>query len=130
IYSYGSLYGSNGPENLRPSFHSTPIALAGGGIIESVTSNGPTVRAFPDPTCALGVATAALLAMHARERTGRGQYVETTMLTSMGYGMGRWCLLYEGKEDPIPDQGRHGYHAVHRLYRIETGDGGRRTGDV
>jgi crotonobetainyl-CoA:carnitine CoA-transferase CaiB-like acyl-CoA transferase len=121
IYMYGSLYGSQGPEKHRPGFHSTPNALAGGGIIESGEGNPPRDRTFPDPTGALGVATAALLGLQARERTGRGQYVETTMLASMGYAMGRWCLLYEGKEDPIADQGQHGYHALHRLYRAGGG---------
>jgi crotonobetainyl-CoA:carnitine CoA-transferase CaiB-like acyl-CoA transferase len=117
IYMYGSLYGSKGPEKHRPGFHSTPNALAGGGIIESGKGNPPADRTFPDPTGALGVATAAMLGLQARERTGKGQYIETTMLTSLGYAMGRWDLLYAGKEDPIPDQGQHGYHALHRLYR-------------
>jgi crotonobetainyl-CoA:carnitine CoA-transferase CaiB-like acyl-CoA transferase len=122
IYIYGSLYGSNGPESHRPGFHSTPNALAGGGFLESGLGNPPRDRSYPDPAAALAVATAALLGIQARERTGRGQYIETQMLTSTGYALSRWCLQYEGKpDDPTPDSGQHGYHALHRLY--ETGDG-------
>jgi crotonobetainyl-CoA:carnitine CoA-transferase CaiB-like acyl-CoA transferase len=122
IYIYGSLYGSKGPEAHRPGFHSTPNALAGGGFLESGKGNPPRDRSYPDPAAALAVATAALLGLQARERTGRGQYIETQMLTSTGYALSRWCLQYEGKpEDPMPDQGQFGFHALHQLY--ETGDG-------
>ena len=122
IYMYAALYGSKGPWSHRPGFHSTPNALSGGGIIESGLGNPPRDRHYPDPAGAMGVASAAMLALHARERTGKGQYVETTMLTSAGYVLSRWGVQYPGKPDDLmPDQGQHGYHALHRLY--ETKDG-------
>ncbi|MSQ25052.1 MAG: CoA transferase [Dehalococcoidia bacterium] len=122
IYMYASLYGSKGPWKHRPGFHSTPNALSGGGVIESGRGNPPRDRHYPDPAGALGVATAAMLALHARERTGKGQYVETTMLTASGYVISRWGVRYQGKPaDPIPDQGQHGYHALHRLYETKEG---------
>ena len=122
VYLYGSCYGSKGPWSHRPGFHSTPSAVAGSGIYESGRGNPPRDRVYPDPAGALGVATAAMLGLMARERTGKGQYLETTMINSAGYVLSHWGLQYEGKpEDPMPDQGQHGYHALHRLY--ETGDG-------
>ncbi len=122
IYIYGSCYGTNGPWAHRAGFHSTPNALAGSGVIESGRGNPPRDRSFPDPAGALGVATCAMIGLHARERTGKGQYLETTMITSMGYAVAHWSLQYKGKpEDIMPDKGQHGYDALHRLY--ETKDG-------
>jgi crotonobetainyl-CoA:carnitine CoA-transferase CaiB-like acyl-CoA transferase len=122
IYLYGSCYGSNGPWSHRPGFHSTPSAVAGSGIYESGRGNPPRDRVYPDPAGALGVATAAMLGLTARDRTGKGQYLETTMINSAGYALSHWGLQYEGKpEDPMPDQGQHGYHALHRLYKTEDG---------
>ncbi len=122
VYLYGSCYGTNGPWSHRPGFHSTPSAVAGSGIYESGRGNPPKDRVYPDPAGALGAATAAMIGLTARERTGKGQYLETTMINSAGYALSHWGLQYEGKpEDSIPDQGQHGYHALHRLY--ETKDG-------
>ena len=122
VYVYGSCYGTYGPWKHRPGFHSSPNAIAGSGIIESGVGNPPKDRVFPDPAGALGVATAAMIGLHARDRTGKGQYVETTMLSSLAYAVSSWSLQYDGKPaDPIPDQGQHGYNALHWLY--ECGDG-------
>jgi crotonobetainyl-CoA:carnitine CoA-transferase CaiB-like acyl-CoA transferase len=122
IYVYGGAFGSKGPWARRPGFHSSPNAIAGSGIVEAGRGNPPINRTYADPASALATATATLLALHARELTGRGQYVETTMLSSMAYTVAPWGLTYEGKpDDPLPDQGQHGFHALHRLY--PTADG-------
>jgi crotonobetainyl-CoA:carnitine CoA-transferase CaiB-like acyl-CoA transferase len=122
VYVYGSCYGTNGPWSHRPGFHSTPNALAGSGIIESGEGNPPRDRTFPDPTGALAVATASMLGLTARERTGKAQYVETTMINSLSYVIAPWNVQYEDKPKvPINDHGQHGLHALTRLY--ETGDG-------
>lgn len=120
LYIYGSCYGSNGPWKSRAGFHSTPNALAGSGVLESGCDNPPRDRSFPDPVGALSAATAAMIGLHARERTGKGQYLETTMINSLGYVVAPWGLQYRGKpEDPLPDQGQHGYHALHQLYEAK-----------
>ncbi|MGH9211675.1 MAG: CaiB/BaiF CoA transferase family protein [Acidimicrobiales bacterium] len=122
VYVYGGAFGSKGPWARRPGFHSSPNAIAGSGVVEAGRGNPPINRTYADPASALATATATLLALHAREITGRGQYVETTMLSSMAYTVARWGLTYDGKpQDPLPDQGQHGFHALHRLY--ETADG-------
>jgi crotonobetainyl-CoA:carnitine CoA-transferase CaiB-like acyl-CoA transferase len=59
--------------------------------------------------------------LSARERTGRGQYIETVMLTSMAYAVSEWGVSWDGKRDRTVDRGMHGYHALHRLY--PTADG-------
>jgi len=50
-------------------------------LIEAGAGNPPINRTYADPAGALACATATMLALAARERTGRGQYVETTMLS-------------------------------------------------
>jgi crotonobetainyl-CoA:carnitine CoA-transferase CaiB-like acyl-CoA transferase len=122
VYVYGGAFGSKGPWARRPGFHSSPNAIAGSGIVEAGRGNPPINRTYADPASALATATATLLALHARGRTGRGQYVETTMLSSMAHTVARWGLSYDGKpEDPLPDQGQHGFHALHRLYATADG---------
>ncbi|HWL42717.1 MAG TPA: CoA transferase [Ilumatobacter sp.] len=123
VYVYGGAFGSRGPWARRPGFHSSPNAISGSGIIEAGRGNSPINRTYADPAGALACATATLLGLAARDRTGRGQYVETTMLASMAYTVSRWSVQYAGKADggPLPDQGQHGFHALHRLY--DTGDG-------
>lgn len=123
VYLYGGAFGSSGPWARRPGFHSSPNAIAGAGIIEAGRDNPPINRTYADPAGALACATAALFGLAGRDRTGKGQYVETTMLSSMGYAVSQWSIEYPGQDDdaPIPDQGQHGFSALHRLY--PTGDG-------
>ena len=42
----------------------------------------------PDPSAALACGTATMLALYSREKTGKGQYVETTMLCGNLYAKG------------------------------------------
>lgn len=122
VYVYGGAFGSRGPWAKRPGFHSSPNAIAGSGVIEAGRGNPPINRTYADPAGALATGTATLLGLAARERTGLGQYVETTMLSSMAYTVSRWSVQYDGKAPgPMPDQGQHGFHALHRLY--PTADG-------
>jgi crotonobetainyl-CoA:carnitine CoA-transferase CaiB-like acyl-CoA transferase len=123
VYVYGGAFGSEGPWARRPGFHSSPNAIAGAGVIEAGRDNPPINRTYADPAGALACATAALLGLAGRDRTGKGQYVETTMLSSMGYAVSRWSIQYPGQDDdgPLPDQGQHGFHALHRLYPTSDG---------
>jgi crotonobetainyl-CoA:carnitine CoA-transferase CaiB-like acyl-CoA transferase len=121
LYVYGSCFGSEGPWSHKAGFHSSPNAIVGCGIIESGKGNPPRNRTFADPASALATAAMIMVGLHARERTGRGQYLETTMLTSMAYAVSEWSLRYEGKPERMPDAGQRGYHALHRLYETAAG---------
>lgn len=121
LYVYGSCFGSRGPWSHKPGFHSSPNAIVGCGIIESGRGNPPQNRTFADPASALATAAAILVGLHARERTGQGQILETTMLTSMAYAVSEWSLRHSGKPEREVDPGQHGFGATHRLY--ETSDG-------
>jgi crotonobetainyl-CoA:carnitine CoA-transferase CaiB-like acyl-CoA transferase len=122
VYCYGSCYGSNGPWADLAGFHSSPNAISGVGTIECGADNPPQNRTFGDPTGALSLAVAALTALHARERTGRGQYVETTMLSSLAYAVSEWSLTYDGKPaDRMPDHDQLGFGVRCRLYEADAG---------
>src|SRR5205814_1218002 len=120
VYLYAAAYGSEGPYNSRPAFAPTMSVAAGQrayqlgweraiqriekiGMEEGLerfdhlmtwtgglTQNG-------DATAALAVATGALLGLVSRQRTGRGQYLETTMLCSNAYIVSDEFFDYEGK---------------------------------
>jgi len=122
VYLYGASYGSKGPQRGRAAFHSTPNALAGGGIMQAGRGNAPVDDSYPDPGSGLAAATALLLGLWAREVTGRGQYLETTMLTSAAYILSNNLVRYDGAPDmDVADQGQHGLHALYRLYPCASG---------
>ena len=63
-----------------------------------------------------------MLGLWARERTGRGQYVETSMLSSAGYIHSGDLVQYDGRPPiRLADQGQHGLHALYRLYACREG---------
>jgi len=121
LYVYGSCFGSRGPWAHKPGFHSSPNAIVGCGMIEAGDGNPPVNRTFADPASALATAAAIMVGLHARERTGRGQALETTMLTSMAYAVSEWSLRFAGKPERVVDRGQHGFGALHRLYPTREG---------
>ena len=121
VYVYGSCFGSNGPWSRKAGFHSSPNAISGAGIIEAGDDNNPINRTYADPASALATAASVMIGLEARERTGRGQYLETVMLTSMAYAVSEWGVSWERKRDRTIDRGMHGFHALHRLYPAADG---------
>jgi crotonobetainyl-CoA:carnitine CoA-transferase CaiB-like acyl-CoA transferase len=122
VHVYAASYGSRGPQAGRAAFHSTPNALVGSGILQAGSGNAPVDDSYPDPGSALGVATAVMLGLHRRQRTGAGQVVETTMLATTGYAMSPHLVLYGGAPEwRLPDKGQHGVSALQRLYPCSAG---------
>jgi crotonobetainyl-CoA:carnitine CoA-transferase CaiB-like acyl-CoA transferase len=122
LYIYQGAFGSTGPWAKRPGYHSSPNAIAGVGYVEGGRGNPPINRTYGDPAGALGLGTAALIGLHGVRKTGKGQYLETTMLSSLAYVVSAWSIEYDGKpEDRMADQGQHGFDALCRLYQAEDG---------
>ncbi|MCY3576353.1 MAG: CoA transferase [bacterium] len=121
LYVYASCFGSRGPWAHKAGFHSSPNAIAGAGVVESGDQNPPRNRTYGDPTAALATAAAIMAGVLACRRTGRGQKLETTMLTATAYAVAEWGIQHKGAEAPVVDAGQFGYHAYQRLY--ETNDG-------
>ncbi len=143
IYHYAGSYGSGGPGAGRAAFHPTAGALAGGALWQLGRGNEPppadepmTIdeidakslelyranEGSPDVSAAVAVGTAMALALFAKERTGKGQYLETTMLTSNSYVASDDFIRYEGKPPRRePDRLLRGLGALQRLYRTADG---------
>ena len=120
VYLYAGSYGSTGPGAGRAAFHPMMGALSGGALRQLGRGNEPPAadvpldedaryeyslrmirsnEASPDITGALGVATALSLGLLHRQRTGRGQYIETTMLASNLLLCSEDAIRYAGKPD-------------------------------
>ena len=143
VYLYAGSYGSTGPGAGRAAFHPIGGALSGGALWQLGAGNEPppsdtpmtideitekSVEMYvanegsPDVTAAIGVATALALALYEKDRTGKGQYVETTMLLSNCYICSDDFIRYEGKPDRLPiDHNQKGTHALNRIYRTRDG---------
>lgn len=142
MYLSAPGYGVDGPCGHRPAF--APTIGAGSGLAfrnigQSVPdpddlsveetklaalriSSAAMGVGHADGFSALGVATALLLGLLARERGAPGQAMQSSMLLSMAHVLVEDMIEYDGRA-PIAasDPGLHGLSARYRLY--ETADG-------
>jgi crotonobetainyl-CoA:carnitine CoA-transferase CaiB-like acyl-CoA transferase len=122
VYVYASSYGSTGPHSKRAAFNPTIGAISGNSVFQSGEGNTPMGDQSPDPIAGSGVATGVMLGLAARLRSGKGQYLETTMMNSNVYCNSDDAMIYEGKPPRrAPDSSQLGLEATYRLY--ETADG-------
>ena len=143
VYLYAGSYGSTGPGAGRAAFHPMMGALSGGVLRQVGQGNEPPdpdvplsaeerlryaltlARAnetSPDVTGALAVGTALSMALLHRQRTGRGQYLETTMLLSNLYICSEDAIRYPGKPALPPADARlRGTGALNRFYATRDG---------
>ena len=143
VYVWSSPYGSRGPGASRPGAHPIPGAAVGGALHQAGPSMPPAGAAAtstvgeqieiarwlhaanepsPDPIASAVVASATLLALWARERTGRGQLVETSMLAASTYAQVDDFLSYAGKPARrLLDADLLGLGALERLYPARSG---------
>lgn len=122
VYVQASSYGSRGPQAGRAAFHSTPNALAGGGILQAGVGNPPVDSSYPDSCSAIAVATSVLLGLWDRKRLGAARTFETTMLASTGYVLSPYLPL---RDTDLPvatvDALQCGLSSVYRLYECKEG---------
>ena len=82
IYGHASGWGPEGPRAKHPAFDLA--AQAQGGIVGVTGEPGgfplPAGAAIADYVGALNLATAVISALYARERTGKGQRIDTSLL--------------------------------------------------
>ncbi len=139
VYLQSNGYGPIGPGAHRPSTHPIPGAGMGGvhlqmgGELPSRQLDLMELRAWsrrlmranevnPDPNTALVVASAALLGLTARDRTGRGQVVYVDMFGANAWANADDFLSYPGKAPrSYPDAGQHGLSPTYRLYQGSDG---------
>ena len=116
IYSSVTAFGNTGPYTERPGFD--PLLQAMGGLMTLQGFGGPPqyLRIAPtDYYCAALACQAVLAALYVRERTGRGQKVETSLLAAV-------LALQSGLVVDFPGYQRTARETpTYRLYRA--GDG-------
>src|SRR5207247_1426214 len=116
VYCSVTAFGSTGPGVERPGFD--PIFQALGGVMTLQRVRGPPqyLRTAPTDYYTAALATQAIVAaLFARERTGRGQRVETSLLRGVLALQSGVAVDYPGKPVLIRD------NPTYRLY--QTGDG-------
>ena len=117
VYLYAGSYGSTGPDSARAAFNPTMGALTGNSVFQSGDGNVPIGDQSPDPIAGSGVATGIMLGLAARLRTGKGQYLETTMMNSIVYCNSDDAFYYPGKPPRrVSDRQQLGLDATYRLY--------------
>lgn len=142
IYLNAVGYGSTGPYAVRPMYGNTTKAMMGGayrqagrwleperavssdipGLKDMARRWGPTGSAGGDPESASSRATVLLLALLDQSRTGRGQFVDTSMVNLNAFASSDDFNSYAGKDPmPLPDEDGYGLNALYRLY--PTADG-------
>ncbi len=132
-------YGPDGPGAHRPATHPVAGAAMGGAgwqagaaltmpcetIADIREASRQIMRANdpnPDPNTSVVVASATLLALHHRERTGEGQAVFVDMLTANAHANADAFLAYEGMAPRAAlDPMLLGTSPVDRLYETASG---------
>jgi crotonobetainyl-CoA:carnitine CoA-transferase CaiB-like acyl-CoA transferase len=122
VYVYAASYGSVGPDSLRAAFNPTMGAFSGNSVFQSGEGNIPKGDQSPDPIAGSGVATGMMLGLAARMLTGKGQYIETSMMNSNVYCNSDDAFDYAGKPDRrVPGKDQLGLEATYRLYETARG---------
>ncbi len=117
IYSSATAFGSGGPYRDRPGFD--PLAQAMGGVMTLQGFGGPPQYlriAVTDYYTAALSCQAILAALYARQRTGRGQRVETSLLQGVLALQSGNVVDYAGKQHIFRD------NPTYRLYRAGDGE--------
>ena len=81
VYASISGFGQTGPYSQRPGYDLIAQGLAGVMSVTGEPDGNPVKCGIPigDLSAGLFCAVAILSALHARERTGRGQYIDTSL---------------------------------------------------
>jgi crotonobetainyl-CoA:carnitine CoA-transferase CaiB-like acyl-CoA transferase len=142
VYLYGASYGDSGPDASRPAFHPIAGAIAGNAVRQAGRGHPTpesaalpidelkreawrTLRANesnPDVNAAIAAATALMLGLHARDETGRGQALMTTMIASNMYANSDELIDYDGRPPLRAADGLlFGLGPLYRLYEAAEG---------
>jgi crotonobetainyl-CoA:carnitine CoA-transferase CaiB-like acyl-CoA transferase len=107
IYCSISGFGQNGPLRERPGLDMLMQAYAGHMSVTGEAGR-PSIRNGPSPIDLLAGTNAAfgiLLALRERERTGRGQYLETSLYEAAVEMVGHFIADYTGSGQVPPKSG-------------------------
>ena len=104
IYAAGSGYGSTGPYRAYPAMDLTVQAMSG---VMSTTgySDGPPMKAGPaicDFSAGVHLYGAVMTALYEREKTGKGRFVEVSMLEAVYFSLSSSLGMHYGTQGKGP----------------------------
>lgn len=124
VYASISGFGQTGPYADRPGFDLIAQGMAGIMSVTGTPGGDPVKAGVPVSDLAAGLyaATAILAALHARERTGEGQWVETSLFEA-ALGLSVWeSTEYFATGDPPQALGSaHRLSAPYQAFRASDG---------
>jgi crotonobetainyl-CoA:carnitine CoA-transferase CaiB-like acyl-CoA transferase len=90
-------FGQTGPYSSRPGFGTLAEAMSGFAHLTGGEDAPPTLPAFglADSICGIAASSAALVALHHRERTGEGQVVDMSILEPILTAVGPGPMIYQ-----------------------------------
>jgi crotonobetainyl-CoA:carnitine CoA-transferase CaiB-like acyl-CoA transferase len=124
VYVQSTAYGSRGPDASLPGFDPLFQSLTGIGLAQAGPGRPPVFPKTPicDIATAMLGAAAALLGIAHRDRTGEGQFVETSLLATGLWLRSDAFVRYAGATPPVvTNEDNSGTHAAHRWYRARDG---------
>lgn len=143
IYVNAPGYGVDGPYGSKPAYAPSigaasgiPLANAGGTVEERpdltmdqikdgarrLSAAGTMSNAQADGFAALGVATAILFGVAARQRGAGGQELFSSMLNTASHAMSAQAVTYPGApKEPAPDSQLRGLGSLYRVYDAAEG---------
>jgi crotonobetainyl-CoA:carnitine CoA-transferase CaiB-like acyl-CoA transferase len=124
IYCHTTMWGSDGPRATWPGFDQLAQSSCGLEWELGGEGNGPNWYRFGmcDQACAVQSAIAVLMALYWRERTGKGQLVDTSIVNGGVFlNTDAWIGPDGWSKRPRTDAEQTGFGPYYRLY--ETSDG-------
>ena len=127
IYCSISGFGADGPYANRPGLDQIVQGMSGLMSVTGFEGGEPVRVGIPIADLLTGLygAYGVLAALQARERTGRGQQVDTSLLEAMVGTMGFQAVRYLNGGDAPPPAGNH--HPINAPYGVFKGRDGRLT---
>ena len=124
IYASISGYGQTGPDATKGGFDLIAQGLSGLMSVTGEPGRAPAKVGVPltDLGAALFALSAILAALHYRDRTGRGQYIDTSLLEA-GLALSVWeaAQFFAGGETPGPLGSAHRMLAPYQAIRCADG---------
>jgi len=117
-------FGQVGPYRRRPGFGTLAEAMSGFAAMTGEADGPPTLPPFglADGIASLATAYAVMVALHARERTGRGQVVDLAIVEPMMAMLGPQITRWDQLRTVQPRQGnRSSNNAPRNTYRTADG---------
>jgi crotonobetainyl-CoA:carnitine CoA-transferase CaiB-like acyl-CoA transferase len=119
-----SGFGETGPDPLRPAFDQVVQGLGGGMSITGFADSAPVRSGIPHGDLGGGVfgAIGVLAALASRERTGRGQHVDVSML-DVQVSMLNYMATMHLMSGQVPERigNSHFVHVPYNAYKTATG---------